>query len=394
MNFHRRDFLKYSALISAGAVLDPLKVFSFTRSIGNLQLLVLGDSIMWGQGLADDRKFYYLTEKWLEERTKRGVVTRVEAHSGATIVIPKKIEKYPKDRLQAYNQEVNISTPTIDQQVRNAQAYYIGHGIRPDEVELILLNGGLNDIPVANLLNPLIKETWVNSLARDVIGKNMLKLLQDTCLAFPNARIIVTGYYPLVSTDTNANELCVLVRDVLGLTAFGKFVKWLLKLLGIKDKWENVCSSDKVQEKLRELVSELSCQSDAWCRESDIFSQSAVDEVNRTHPVRRPGAAGPRAIFVKAPFTAENAYGASKTFLWRLTPGINLKELLKTDDQLFHVRGEYCNCPLLKLTSFHNQTCRVAGTGHPNLAGSNAYFNAIQTELDRLIGSGGWLGET
>jgi hypothetical protein len=180
---------------------------------------------------------------------------------------------------------------------------------------------------------------------------------------------------------------------VLGLTLFGRFIKWLLKLLGIRDKWENVCSTEKVKAKLRELVAELSCQCDAWCRESDIFTQAAVDSVNKTHPVQAAiGAAGPRAAFVKAPFTAQNAYGASNTFLWRLLPGTGIDQLLKTDDQLFGVRREYCDCPTVKLAFIHNQACRVAGTGHPNMLGAKAYGDAIQAELERLMASAGWSG--
>jgi lysophospholipase L1-like esterase len=387
MNLNRRNFLKYSALFSLTTLLDPAQVFPFSGPAGDLEMLVLGDSIMWGQGLADDRKFYFFIEKWLEQQTHRRVINRVEAHSGATIVVPDSIEKYPRDRTQAYNQELNISTPTIDQQVRNASRYYIENGKSAKAVELILLNGGLNDLSIAKLLNPLTKEEWIDKESREVIAKNMLKLLEDTCDAFPNARLIVAGYYPLVSNDTSADDLCRLIRDVFGLTLFGRFIKWLLKLLGIRDKWENVCHTDKVQARLRELVEELSCQSDAWCRESDIFTRSAVDTVNRTHalPAAAGAIAGPRAVFVKAPFSAENAYGAPKTFLWKLLPGTGIDQLLKTDDQLYHVRGEYCDCKAIKLTFFHNQACRVAGTGHPNLDGSRAYADAIRAALEKVI---------
>ncbi|HEV7645033.1 MAG TPA: GDSL-type esterase/lipase family protein [Pyrinomonadaceae bacterium] len=393
MNRDRRNFLKYSALFSLTALLDPAKVFPFSEAGNELRMLVLGDSIMWGQGLADDRKFYYFIEKWLGQQTQRKVTNRVEAHSGATIAIPDNIEKYPRDRVQAYNQEINISTPTVDQQVRNSRRYYIEKGIDPGEVELILINGGLNDLSIGKLLNPLTKETWINSESRNAIARNMLKLLEDTCAAFPKARVMVVGYYPLVSLGTDPEDLCRLMRDVLGLTLFGKFIKWLLKLLWIRGKWENVCSTEKVQAKLRELVVELSCQSDAWCRESDLFTQAAVDSVNKTHPIQAANGAGPRAAFVKAPFAIENSYGASNTFLWRLLPGTGIDQLLKTDDQLFGVRREYCDCPTVKLAFIHNQACRVAGTGHPNLLGAKAYGDAIQAELERLMASAGWLGE-
>ena len=50
-----------------------------------LQMLVLGDSIMWGQGLRDEEKFSSRVKCWLQEKTNREVKLHVEAHSGAVI---------------------------------------------------------------------------------------------------------------------------------------------------------------------------------------------------------------------------------------------------------------------------------------------------------------------
>src|SRR2546422_10928387 len=51
---------------------------------GQFNLLVLGDSILWGQGLRDEHKSWYLVKTWLESNG-RHVRERVEAHSGAVI---------------------------------------------------------------------------------------------------------------------------------------------------------------------------------------------------------------------------------------------------------------------------------------------------------------------
>src|SRR5437868_14173868 len=47
-------------------------------------LLVLGDSISWGQGLRDEHKAWYQVKSWLET-SGRKVSERIEAHSGAVI---------------------------------------------------------------------------------------------------------------------------------------------------------------------------------------------------------------------------------------------------------------------------------------------------------------------
>jgi hypothetical protein len=49
-----------------------------------LQMLVIGDSIMWGQGLRDDEVFL-TREVLLQEKTDREVKLHMEAHSGAAI---------------------------------------------------------------------------------------------------------------------------------------------------------------------------------------------------------------------------------------------------------------------------------------------------------------------
>ena len=48
-------------------------------------LLVLGDSIAWGQGLRDEHKAWYLVKAWLEANHGWQVRETVLAHSGAVI---------------------------------------------------------------------------------------------------------------------------------------------------------------------------------------------------------------------------------------------------------------------------------------------------------------------
>src|SRR5258706_6574500 len=50
-----------------------------------LNLLVLGDSIMWGQGLIEQHKAWYQVKSWLKESTSREVRENVAAHSGAVV---------------------------------------------------------------------------------------------------------------------------------------------------------------------------------------------------------------------------------------------------------------------------------------------------------------------
>lgn len=52
-----------------------------------IYMMCLGDSVMWGQGLADDQKFQAKVERWIEQTNpdRRQVVRWNFAHSGATL---------------------------------------------------------------------------------------------------------------------------------------------------------------------------------------------------------------------------------------------------------------------------------------------------------------------
>src|SRR2546428_9261145 len=50
-----------------------------------LNLLVLGDSILWGQGLKEEHKAWHQVKSWLEQTTGREVREKIEAHYGDEI---------------------------------------------------------------------------------------------------------------------------------------------------------------------------------------------------------------------------------------------------------------------------------------------------------------------
>src|SRR5204863_2436007 len=106
----------FSMLIVVVVVCQPQSSDQKSRP---LNMLVLGDSIMWGQGLKPEHKSWYQVMLWLEKTTGRTVLDRVEAHSGALI------EPGPTDdRLSAGNPEVNVARPTVHDQLDAALKYY------------------------------------------------------------------------------------------------------------------------------------------------------------------------------------------------------------------------------------------------------------------------------
>src|SRR3954468_13882986 len=84
-----------------------------------LNMLVLGDSILWGQGLKAEHKAWYQVKLWLEQNTGRTVNEKIEAHSGAVIE-----RSSATDNLTARNPEVNVGLPTAHDEIDDALRFY------------------------------------------------------------------------------------------------------------------------------------------------------------------------------------------------------------------------------------------------------------------------------
>src|SRR6267143_1578670 len=119
-----------------------------------LEMLVLGDSIMWGQGLKPEQKFSWRIKCWLQEKTNREVNQKVFAHSGALISAnPASAPKFKSN-----DGEVNLPYPTVNEELDNARDFY---GLTSAKVNLILLDGCINDVDVSNLLNVTTHPNWL-----------------------------------------------------------------------------------------------------------------------------------------------------------------------------------------------------------------------------------------
>lgn len=92
-------------------------------------MLVLGDSILWGQGLKAEHKTWYHVKLCLGKNTERRVVERIEAHSGAVIE-----RSSLTDNLTSTNGEVNVGLPTINDELDKAVRFYSD----PSQVEQLM----------------------------------------------------------------------------------------------------------------------------------------------------------------------------------------------------------------------------------------------------------------
>jgi lysophospholipase L1-like esterase len=107
-------------------------------------ILTVGDSVCWGQGLKEEHKldFLFAREQGLQ-------FTRV-AHSGAVIGTENDTSSETEPG------EVPVGMPSVWQQVQTYNGW--------SQVELVLLNGGINDVSVNRILNPSISRAQLNQL--------------------------------------------------------------------------------------------------------------------------------------------------------------------------------------------------------------------------------------
>jgi len=350
-----------------------------------LQMLVIGDSIMWGQGLRDDEKFSARVKCWLQEKTDREVKLHMEAHSGA--VISGSASAQPA--FTSINGEVNMTSPTINDQLDHAVQFYKQSQTSP---ALILMNGCINDVGVRNLLAASTPLEDLRTQARLNCGEKMRLLLRRVRDSFPQAQVIVTGYYPIVSLQSADNA----------------FLRLLVKKLN-NQRPEARQMTDK------EMRARLVAISDEWYKASTASLVDAVAKINSVAD-----SASPKVLFAEIQFGPEHVFAAPETLLWTFlfasTKASGFAKVVvllsfgtaayKANDHMRESRIKSCEQTFkkpkgIKETKKEKEDredlfliCRYASLGHPNHMGALMYTEAIKAQLMQLIDKAGWKRDT
>lgn len=348
-----------------------------------LHMLVLGDSIMWGQGLKETDKFWWRVKGWLKEKTGRDVRERIEAHSGAAI----EADSGSDQSFTSSDGEVNLIWPTVNQQVDSAIKYYGD----PSTVDLVLVNGCINDVGVRNLLDPSTEMNPLAATIREKCGARMERLLRRVTSTFKNAHVLVTNYYTIISPMTG---------DI-------RFTRMLANKL-LSQKPEAKKPSD------RELREKLSMISQLWYQQSTQSLRAAVEKVSSD---LKSELSSQKILFAEIQFAPEHAFSAPDTLLWNFMFGsTNLSGLRKAivvltlgtaaykpNDDLRDRRNQSCKQTYkrpagVKETKLQKEyrednylACRYASLGHPNKMGALVYTEAIKGQLQWLIQTAGWI---
>lgn len=295
--------------------------------MADFRMAVLGDSVNWGQGLKEPKKFHSRVKKALSA-TDSPESSIMLAHSGAIIGAGVATTHAQIDG------EVPTSYPTILQQCEFFSD-------SPETVSLVLVNGGINDIDVRTILNPFTDSSDLQDMILQYCYADMKVLLGEIVNKFTNpaARIVVTSYYPILS-DQSHFPLVDLFLAIHGLSIVA-----FAHIAGI-NVWGKIVKN---------------C--DQFSTQSTMMFQQAIDEINRA-------AGGPaRILFANPPFTASNASLAPDAWLWGVNGDFSAEDPLRDD------RRAACN--MFEPDLIQRQSCYRASAGHPNNKGARQFAEAI-----------------
>jgi hypothetical protein len=276
-------------------------------------LFVMGDSVVWGQGLAPEHKTAGILARNLDAEIQ------MMAHSGAKIGIR---DSYT---VTMPSREVPCFFPTILQQLQS----FTGD---PARVKWVLMNGGINDVEVQRVFNPMTPLYELELHTRNYCGRDLLTILQQVTGKFTNALVLVLGYYPALSHQSQPKGVETLFELVHGVKFAPLFDAGLFR-------------NEIVEHCVR-----------FWKLSTGLL-RSAVDHVNRE-------AGATRAIFVDSGMEETNAAYAPQSLLWEL----DLNDPSQAPDEV--VAERRVACALVEAGELQKKQVLLSSAGHPNIAGA------------------------
>ncbi|MGZ4829772.1 MAG: hypothetical protein ACXVJL_14645 [Candidatus Angelobacter sp.] len=276
-------------------------------------LLVMGDSVVWGQGLAYENKTASILARHL------GAEINMMAHSGAKIGIR---DSYTVTMPSA---EVPCFFPTILQQLQDFNG-------DPASVKWVLMNGGINDVEVQRVFNPMIPQYELELHTRNYCGRDLLAILQQVTHKFPNALALVLGYYPALSHLSRPEGVESLYSLVHG-----------VRFEPLLDA--HLFRTEVVEHCLR------------FWKLSTGMLRLAVESVNREAGMKR-------AIFVDSGMEEANAAYAPQSLLWEC----DMNDPDKAPDEVVDERRVAYE--LVGAGDLQKNQVLLSAVGHPNIAGA------------------------
>ena len=305
-------------------------------------LAIIGDSIQWGNGLLEEDKMSALITEVIERQTQKRVIRQRYAHSGARVV--------PAEGDSICEVDCFGEVPTASTSI-TVQADLIH---RPELMDLILMDGCINDVGVGTIINPETTDEELTELTRKLCRDEMTTLLSKVRSKAPQTPIVVTGYFQIIGPESDLFAL---------------------------EQWRLAHGSSPAGEEELQLIDELTHQAILFRDTAHEGLRAAIDAVNAE------AADNPGIAFADPGFGPENAVFTPDRWLWSMTADSDLFRELDLELELFpedpiqELRLSRC----LEANVIDALLgCLYASVGHPNPTGARAYAEAILDALRDL----------
>ena len=399
----RATFVRSLAAVLAGPSL-------IAQSPRPFNMLVLGDSISWGQGLEHTSKWRYLLQKAIEAKLNRPVQPYApRIHSGAIIGIGDRNEigqpglyqpgereesfvdpPFPDPAFPERGGEIPSSTPTI-----LAQLDTMDQPPQKDVVfDLVVVSAGINDVDITRFISPFQESKYIDWLIKQHCHFHLAALLdriRARCIeSNPSCRVVVLSYFPIISEESvnfpNIRDfVSALMRTPPRPTPKERRDTSRAENSASRTDQANATRGIDLQNKsLSEqpgIVKDMMKAAKTFYDTSQTAIDEAVNDANRVAPHSfmhvTPSIGPSEALFVPA---------TNASRLWPVTFAAN--EDAQPHDQVYPDRIPLCTKIYAgKNKNMAENTCRIASIGHPNIAGAEfGYFAAIWAKLEPLIG--------
>lgn len=295
-------------------------------------LVTLGDAVHWGIGLRREHKISTLVAQALRQRTP-DLAEYTFAHAGALIGVGASINR------PGSNAEVPVNPPTMLEQLTRCD-----DDLR--KASVVLVNGGLHDVDVHNILNPFVAADELRSLTLEHCHDSMRVLLKTLVVRFahPATQIVVTGYYPLLSPRSKPSH-----------------IQRVLLAHGLNPSPPAPLGSPSF---LTLVVDRCLL----FWKESTDCLRRAVADVNGSLKT-------PRLHFVDPGFNEDNAAFADDPWLWGLNGD------LTPQDEAVEARRVATDAAIPWFDGLAREHCYRASVGFPNARGAGMYAEAITAAI-------------
>jgi hypothetical protein len=311
------------------------------------KIIAFGDSVMWGQGLAEHEKIHALVAAALQERLPSRAIELIQmAHSGAIIGDPDDINP-PPPLTGELSGEVPFPRPTVFEQLHIAT-----NGERRDEsVDLVLVCAGINDVDLTYILNPLYGA--VDARIEDVFYRRSKSLMEALCGRYPKAIVVFTGYYPFLSSSTE-QQLFGLAIMALGFGIAG--VPGVVGGLIL-----DALTTDEIVARAERFYKYAHAELNRAMNDTINLLPHYVD----------------RLFFADPDFQADNAIFAPNTLLY----GINGDFSPHDPEPIASKRAQACEENAPRLPPAQQVGCSRASLGHPTPNGARKYADAFMAQI-------------